>query len=82
MTGKDISEIDGKFADSSEVTAEPYQQLPSKYGPMVSWYRTLADVPQGLSCYIAHEFLDALPIHKFHVRLYVMLFWFGLVWLL
>ncbi|BFZ07685.1 hypothetical protein BsWGS_10723 [Bradybaena similaris] len=66
VTGRDISEIDGKFTDNSEVTAEPYQQLPSKYGPMVSWYRTLADVPQGLSCYIAHEFLDALPIHKFH----------------
>ncbi|CAG5127418.1 unnamed protein product [Candidula unifasciata] len=66
VTGRDISDIDDKFVDTAELRAEPYQQLPSKYGPLVSWYRSLADVPHGLSCYVAHEFLDALPIHKFH----------------
>ena len=46
----------------------PYRQEKSKYGPLVSWYKSLAEVPEQLSCYIGHEFLDALPIHKFHVR--------------
>ncbi|GFS19476.1 protein arginine methyltransferase NDUFAF7, mitochondrial [Elysia marginata] len=44
----------------------PYMQEKSKYGPLVSWYKNLSEVPEGLSCYIGHEFLDALPIHKFH----------------
>ncbi|GFO34673.1 NADP dehydrogenase [ubiquinone] complex i, assembly factor 7-like [Plakobranchus ocellatus] len=54
-------------SNSSENECEgPYRQEISKYGPQISWYRNLSDVPEGLSCYIAHEFLDALPIHKFH----------------
>nr|KAG5710697.1 hypothetical protein BaRGS_035099 [Batillaria attramentaria] len=43
----------------------PYRQETSKYGHEISWYRALEDVPKGLSFYLAHEFLDALPIHKF-----------------
>ena len=46
----------------------PYRQEVTKYGAQVSWYRALEDVPKGLSIYLAHEFLDALPVHKFQVR--------------
>ncbi|RUS89136.1 hypothetical protein EGW08_003079 [Elysia chlorotica] len=57
-------------AKESKITAiedgGPYREEKSKYGPSVSWYKSLADVPEQLSCYIGHEFLDALPIHKFH----------------
>ncbi|XP_037100603.1 protein arginine methyltransferase NDUFAF7, mitochondrial [Syngnathus acus] len=34
-------------------------------GLPVSWYRRLEDVPPGFSVFLAHEFFDALPIHKF-----------------
>jgi len=36
----------------------------SKYGPSVHWYESLLDVPQGFSFFLAHEFFDALPVHK------------------
>lgn len=34
-------------------------------GLPVSWYRNVEDVPRGFSIFLAHEFFDALPIHKF-----------------
>lgn len=35
-------------------------------GAEVSWHRSLDDVPTGgPAIYIAHEFLDALPVHQF-----------------
>lgn len=34
-------------------------------GVQVSWYRRLQDVPSGFSVFVAQEFFDALPIHKF-----------------
>lgn len=41
----------------------------SKFGPLVSWYNNIDDIPisNGFEVYIANEFLDALPIHKFQV---------------
>lgn len=35
-------------------------------GAHVSWHRSLEEVePEGPALYIAHEFLDALPVHQF-----------------
>uniref|UniRef100_A0A8C7PKZ3 Protein arginine methyltransferase NDUFAF7 n=1 Tax=Oncorhynchus mykiss TaxID=8022 RepID=A0A8C7PKZ3_ONCMY len=54
--------------DQSQVWArkdEPvYRQGTTTTGLPISWYRNLDDVPRG-TIYLAHEFFDALPIHKF-----------------
>ncbi len=68
LTGRDQSEF-------TDVATPPgggaYRSVTSQYGIDVSWYTSLADVPQGTtSCFIAHEFLDALPIYKFQVTLF------------
>ncbi|XP_005073659.1 protein arginine methyltransferase NDUFAF7, mitochondrial isoform X2 [Mesocricetus auratus] len=42
-----------------------YMKGVTKSGLPVSWYRDLKDVPKGCSFYLAHEFFDALPVHKF-----------------
>lgn len=55
--------------DQSQVAAseeEPvYRHGTTSTGLPISWYRRLDDVPRGFSIYLAHEFFDALPIHKF-----------------
>ncbi|XP_069371488.1 protein arginine methyltransferase NDUFAF7, mitochondrial [Paralichthys olivaceus] len=53
---------------SREADAEDelvYRRGETAAGLPVSWYRRLDDVPTGFSIFIAHEFFDALPIHKF-----------------
>ncbi|KAM3602524.1 uncharacterized protein V6R79_005705 [Siganus canaliculatus] len=42
-----------------------YRRGETASGLPVSWYRRLDDVPAGFSIFLAHEFFDALPIHKF-----------------
>ncbi|XP_032034157.1 protein arginine methyltransferase NDUFAF7, mitochondrial isoform X3 [Hylobates moloch] len=42
-----------------------YMKGVTKSGIPVSWYRDLHDVPKGYSFYLAHEFFDVLPVHKF-----------------
>ncbi|XP_069579802.1 protein arginine methyltransferase NDUFAF7, mitochondrial isoform X2 [Brachyistius frenatus] len=42
-----------------------YRRGETGAGLPVSWYRRLEDVPAGFSIFVAHEFFDALPIHKF-----------------
>ena len=37
----------------------------SKWGASVHWHDHIADVPQKFSFFVAHEFLDALPVNKF-----------------
>ena len=54
-------------SDSSANTLPHYKECRSKHGPSVYWYRDLRDVPRGYTAFVAHEFFDALPIHKFQV---------------
>lgn len=44
----------------------------TKTGLPITWYRTLDQMPvkSGFTAIIAHEFLDALPIHKFVVNIF------------
>ena len=37
----------------------------TEYGPPVSWYQSLREVPKQFSFFLAHEFFDALPVNKF-----------------
>nr|CAH7722977.1 unnamed protein product [Callosobruchus chinensis] len=43
-----------------------YRRGTSHHGIPVFWYNTLEEVPSGYSLIVAHEFFDALPVHKFH----------------
>lgn len=36
-------------------------------GVKIYWYYSINDVPRKFSVFVAHEFFDALPIHKFQV---------------
>jgi len=43
-----------------------YKSAKSRHNSIpIQWYKHLSDVPKARSFYIAHEFFDALPIHKF-----------------
>ncbi|XP_075993394.1 protein arginine methyltransferase NDUFAF7, mitochondrial [Genypterus blacodes] len=42
-----------------------YRRGETSGGLQVSWYRHLDHVPAGFSVFLAHEFFDALPVHKF-----------------
>ncbi|XP_041354570.1 protein arginine methyltransferase NDUFAF7, mitochondrial-like isoform X2 [Gigantopelta aegis] len=64
LTGQDVKSMPVK-PDKLNDNNKHYRECISKYGHPVYWYKTLSDVPRGLSCFVAHEFLDALPIHKF-----------------
>ncbi|KAK6009113.1 hypothetical protein OSTOST_25988, partial [Ostertagia ostertagi] len=37
----------------------------SNMGVPIFWYKTLDDVPEQFSVFVANEFLDALPVHQF-----------------
>ncbi|XP_071962536.1 protein arginine methyltransferase NDUFAF7, mitochondrial-like isoform X2 [Antedon mediterranea] len=43
----------------------PVEKINSKYGIPVMWHNNVKGIPQGFSCFVAHEFFDALPIHSF-----------------
>ncbi|CAH1132752.1 unnamed protein product [Ceutorhynchus assimilis] len=66
-----LSEIQSRtLCMSSNLTHNPkcfhYREGISKQGIPVYWYRQFKDVPEAFSLVLAHEFFDALPIHKFH----------------
>ncbi|XP_063981784.1 protein arginine methyltransferase NDUFAF7, mitochondrial [Diachasmimorpha longicaudata] len=67
-----LSEIQAKnlCISSREVDAtgnqKYYREGETQDGNAVFWYYSVEDVPRKFSVFIAHEFFDALPIHKFH----------------
>lgn len=54
---------DSKEGDPKKDTNHNKQST-SFYGSPVRWYNHLADVPRAFTLYLAHEFFDALPVHK------------------
>lgn len=46
-------------------TVPYYRKGESVSGIEIFWYRELKHVPKSFSIFLAHEFFDALPIHKF-----------------
>ncbi|XP_072032555.1 protein arginine methyltransferase NDUFAF7, mitochondrial-like isoform X2 [Amphiura filiformis] len=64
LTGAATSE--GSDAETNpNMDGIPYRTAISQTGVPVSWYTHISQVPKGFSCFIAHEFFDALPVHKF-----------------
>ncbi|XP_068012200.1 protein arginine methyltransferase NDUFAF7, mitochondrial isoform X2 [Melanerpes formicivorus] len=65
-----LSESQALMLTGGKVQSNPedksaYMQGVTKTGIPIFWYRDIQDVPPGYSFYLAHEFFDALPIHKF-----------------
>lgn len=58
-----------KFAETEKdnTTVKHYQSGETISGIKVFWYHKVEDVPKAFSIYLAHEFFDALPIHKFQM---------------
>ncbi|KAL3272257.1 hypothetical protein HHI36_022738 [Cryptolaemus montrouzieri] len=54
-----------QFNDINNNSSSYYKEGKSVDGVPVRWYRSIEDVPEIFSIVIAHEFFDALPIHKF-----------------
>ncbi|XP_043282362.1 protein arginine methyltransferase NDUFAF7 homolog, mitochondrial-like isoform X1 [Venturia canescens] len=42
-----------------------YREGLTEEGIKVFWYSSIKDIPKKFSVFVAHEFFDALPIHKF-----------------
>ncbi|XP_064411408.1 protein arginine methyltransferase NDUFAF7, mitochondrial [Latimeria chalumnae] len=64
-----LSEVQAQILIGKETQTDGlttvYRKGVTKAGFPVFWYRDLQDVPSGYAFYLAHEFFDALPIHKF-----------------
>ena len=41
-----------------------YKESTTIYGSPVRWYNHISDLPHTFTLFLAHEFFDALPIHK------------------
>lgn len=50
--------------DEGPENANHYKESRSIFGPTVRWYRHLSETPKSFTLYLAHEFFDALPVHK------------------
>lgn len=51
--------------DGDSAPPPHYRKGETVSGIPVYWYERIHDVPDGFSIVLAHEFFDALPVHKF-----------------
>lgn len=58
--------VDTKIEDADLVTY--YRKGETLSGIQIYWYRSVDEIPKSFSIFLAHEFFDALPIHKFQRR--------------
>lgn len=65
MQEEKLSSTTDNTSNSSSDNQPHYKSCVSKHGPSVYWYRDVQEVPAGYTMFVAHEFFDALPIHKF-----------------
>jgi len=70
LTGVDTPADDEKKLEDGRLPSDDnsslhYSSCVSRQGVDVRWYKQLSDVPRGPMFLVAHEFLDALPIHIF-----------------
>lgn len=52
---------------SDDTSVRYYQSGETLSGIKVYWYHKIEDIPKGFSIYLAHEYFDALPVHKFQL---------------
>lgn len=55
------------IANKDEKSIMYYRQGVTKNGVKIYWYYSINDIPKKFSIFVAHEFFDVLPIHKFQV---------------
>uniref|UniRef100_A0A1B6BY44 Protein arginine methyltransferase NDUFAF7 n=1 Tax=Clastoptera arizonana TaxID=38151 RepID=A0A1B6BY44_9HEMI len=53
-----------KFEHFDDLSKPYYIKGSTENNVNIYWYPLLSDVPKNFTCLIAHEFFDALPIHK------------------
>ncbi|KAG7199983.1 hypothetical protein KM043_014408 [Ampulex compressa] len=58
-------ECDLKASEGQNNSVTHYRMGVTDDGVKIYWYYSVQDVPKSFSIFLAHEFLDALPIHKF-----------------
>ncbi|KAK2587297.1 hypothetical protein KPH14_003019 [Odynerus spinipes] len=61
---KETNPVDPK-TQTSENPIGHYMKGITADGVEVYWYYSVTDIPKKFSVFLAHEFFDALPIHKF-----------------
>ncbi|XP_078047941.1 protein arginine methyltransferase NDUFAF7, mitochondrial isoform X2 [Augochlora pura] len=62
---KATKECNIKVSESEHNTTTHYREGVTEDNVNIYWYYSVKDIPKGFSIFLAHEFFDALPIHKF-----------------
>ncbi|XP_034189332.1 protein arginine methyltransferase NDUFAF7, mitochondrial [Osmia lignaria lignaria] len=62
---KTTKEYDTTKNESEQNFIPHYREGVTADGVNVYWYHSVMDLPKKFSIFLAHEFFDALPIHKF-----------------
>ncbi|XP_011871021.1 PREDICTED: NADH dehydrogenase [ubiquinone] complex I, assembly factor 7 homolog isoform X2 [Vollenhovia emeryi] len=58
-------DIEPRINEGQKNSVTHYKEGVTREGVKLYWYRSINDVPRKFSVFVAHEFFDALPIHKF-----------------